>query len=99
MRPQGAGVDQLLHLTRSIGRLPFSFTKMTVAHKILLRKLVRSPWEAEDPPTLTHLIPCDQTSCAIATTRAIFLTHTLDIGALEACMRLVLEDLPFLAGR
>lgn len=72
---------------------------MALPHKIVLRKQVRSPWEASDPPTITALTPCDQTSCAIATARAVFLPHSLDIEALEACMRLVLEDLPFLAGR
>lgn len=72
---------------------------MEVKYKSVLQKLIRSPWQAEDPPTLTRLSPCDQTSVAIATTRATFLKAQLDIEKLEQCLTLVLEDLPFLAGR
>ena len=71
----------------------------TISHKVVLQKLIRSPWQPEDPPTLTKFSPCDQTSIAIATARATFLQAQLDVETLEKCMELVLEDLPFLAGR
>ena len=66
---------------------------------IVLRKLVRGPWEPEEPPSKTSLSPCDQTSIAIATTRATFLQQQLDGDALERALSQLIEDLPFLGGR
>ena len=62
-------------------------------------KLVRSPWAGDDA-TITHLASPDKTSFAIATSRATFLHEVqLDPKTLEEALRLVLEDLPFFAGR
>jgi hypothetical protein len=62
--------------------------------------MVRSPWRAEESPSIYHLAPCDQTSVAIATCRATFWAgDSLDPVHFERCLELVMEDLPFLAGR
>ena len=60
-------------------------------------KLVKSPWKAD--AAVTKFSTCDQTSCAIATSRATFWKASFDENRLEKCLELVLEDLPFLGGR
>lgn len=65
---------------------------------ILERKLIKSPWLDEANPS-TRLSTCDQTSVAIATSRATFWRAHIDAQTLEKCLQLVLEDLPFLGGR
>jgi hypothetical protein len=73
---------------------------MSSTHKVIVRKLLRSPWAAEDPFPITELSPCDQTSVAIATARATFFQDIqIDVDALEQALTIVLEDLPFLSGR
>lgn len=67
--------------------------------KITLNKLIRSPWRRDDTPMHTHFAPCDQTSCAIATSRATFWTERIDPEILEKSLVIVAEDLPFIAGR
>ena len=65
-----------------------------------MRKIVQSPWAPDPKPQLTLFSPCDQTSVAIATARATFFQDIqLEAYALEQCLTLVLEDLPFLSGR
>ncbi len=76
---------------------------MDASHKVIARKLLRSPW-AQDPKSdstgpITVLTSTDQTSVAIATARATFFDVQSDVQALEEALTLVLEDLPFLSGR
>ena len=69
---------------------------------VVARKLVRSSHKAPaagQSHATTPLSPCDQTSIGIATARATFWAGRFDENALEKALKLVLDDLPFLAGR
>ncbi|GAB4813746.1 hypothetical protein N2152v2_000792 [Parachlorella kessleri] len=65
--------------------------------RLVSTKLVRSPCSGTDDTYA--LSPCDQLSLTTATARASFWKQRFDTTALEKCLELVLEDLPFLAGR
>lgn len=70
---------------------------MAVNFKVVTKKFLCSKANPKEP-TVT-LSPADQTSLSISTGRAVFLPAQLEPGAFEECLQLVLEDLPFLAGR
>jgi hypothetical protein len=73
---------------------------MCSSHKVVVKKLLRSPWAADAEPDITNFCSCDQTSVAIATARATFFKDVqIDVDALEQGLTIVLEDLPFLSGR
>jgi hypothetical protein len=73
---------------------------MSPSHKVIVRKLLRSPWAKDPEPSITEFSNSDQTSVAIATARATFFQDVqIDVGALEEALTIVLEDLPFLSGR
>jgi hypothetical protein len=69
----------------------------------LLSTLVRAPSSTEEGSSkhsLYLLSPCDQLSITTVTARASFWKDTrFDEGALQRCMEMVLQDLPFLSGR